>query len=163
MNKWIVLLALLLTACSSSESVKTHMYVLPDSKPSTQLVFSAVSVHMPHYLQGPGIVYRLSETEIRVANHNLWAGNLNQLVTKRINNYQATEPSGDTALKLEFERFNGAYTGRAELKGKWQYAEQAGEFDIEEPLQDGGYDALVQALDKGLGRVLSDIAKQIEN
>ena len=74
MKKWILVLTLLLTGCSSSESTQTKTYVLPSTEPKTELVFDSVTIIMPSYLQGPGIVYRLSETEIRVANKKRLGG-----------------------------------------------------------------------------------------
>lgn len=157
MNKWILVLVLLLTGCSSSESTQTKTYVLPSTEPKTELVFDSVTIIMPSYLQGPGIVYRLSETEIRVANKNVWADNLRVMVKGHIEKYQMPETADSPSLTLEFERFNGAYTGNAELKGSWQLGEKQGEFDIKQPLAEDGYPALVMALSKGLDDVINQI------
>lgn len=160
MKKWILVLAFLLAGCSSSGSNETKTYLLPSTEPSTELVFDSVSIKMPSYLQGPGIVYRLSETEIRVANHNVWADNLRELVKDKVEQYQMPHTTDAPKFEIEFERFNGSYTGNAELKGSWKLGEKHGEFDIEEPLAEDGYPALVTALSDGLTRLLTDLQQQ---
>ncbi|MFS1984372.1 membrane integrity-associated transporter subunit PqiC [Vibrio breoganii] len=162
MKKWICLFIALLVGCTSSDSIETKTYVLPNAEPEVKLAFNEVKVQMPSYLQGPGIVYRLSETEIKVASHNVWAGNLRSMLVEQIGQYQMPTTSDAFRLTIQFERFNGAYTGNAELKGTWVLGDKSGSFDIEQPLDKDGYDALVTALNLGLGDVMGQIKSQVE-
>ncbi|TKF84145.1 hypothetical protein FCV82_17945 [Vibrio breoganii] len=63
---------------------------------------------------------------------------------------------------LEFEHYIGVYTGNAELKGTWVLGDKSGSFDIEQPLDNDGYDALVIALNVGLGDVMEQIKSKVE-
>ncbi|GEA50806.1 hypothetical protein VIN01S_16100 [Vibrio inusitatus NBRC 102082] len=157
MKKWMILIVALFVGCTSSESIETKTYLLPNIKPEHKLGFDEVSVQMPSYLEGPGIVYRLSETEIEVASHHVWAGNLRNMLVDQLQQYQMPEASSGTKLSVRFERFNGSYTGNAELKGHWQLGSQNGDFDIKQPLDDEGYDALVLALSQGVSSLMIEV------
>lgn len=162
MKKWMLLVFTLLVGCTSSDTIETKTYLLPNAEPESKLVFDTVNVHMSRYLEGPGIVYRLSETEIQVASHHVWAGNLRSMLIDQIGQYQMPGTSGASKLTVQFERFNGAYTGNAELKGTWVLGDSSGSFDIEHRLDSDGYDALVTALSLGIGDVMEQIKSQVD-
>ncbi|WP_167495364.1 PqiC family protein [Vibrio comitans] len=117
---------------------------------------------MPSYLEGPGIVYRLSETEVEVASHNVWAENVRNMLINQLQQYRMPDVNGPPNLSVHFERFNGSYTGNAELKGDWKLGVHSGDFDIKQPLDDEGYDALVQALNQGLDSLMQDIYSKVK-
>ncbi|MEZ9674929.1 hypothetical protein AB4262_12090 [Vibrio breoganii] len=52
--------------------------------------------------------------------------------------------------------------GNVELKGTWVLSDKSGSFDIEQPLDNDGYDALVTALNLGLGDVMEQIKSKVE-
>lgn len=166
MNKYFLLsLLLLLTACSSSSPSK-KVYLLPDSQ--IQLADSSVFVEvlLPDYLNSNSIVYRSSATQMTQTRANLWAEQLQGLLEDRFNGsvYKVNQQQ----LQINFEKFNGAYTGNAEIKGNWALLDKAGEavkqglFNLQVPLQEQGYDALVEALGKGTDQLIELINGELE-
>ena len=68
---------------------------------------------------------------------------------------------------LSFSKFNGSYQGNAEIEGEWLIVDENGKVKnsapvkINMPLQDDGYDALVDALSVGLNNLTDQIAAQL--
>ncbi|GAB1623202.1 ABC-type transport auxiliary lipoprotein family protein [Agarivorans albus] len=161
--KWFLLsITLFLTACSSKQNTTT-LYALPNSEPGLK-GFSHVEIIIPDYLDGPGLVYRTSDTELFITRYHLWADTVTSMVTSY---YQAGvgDLPFDEALSLTivFERFNGSYSGVAEIKGNWSISGEdrkvllEDNFDIQTPLSEEGYDAMVRALAASLDKLLVSI------
>ena len=71
------------------------------------------------------------------------------------------------SVHLSLSKFNGVYTGDAELSGEWLLIDSQGNiiqsdnFEIIKPLKSEGYEQLVMALAEGLDELASLIAQQI--
>ncbi len=67
-------------------------------------------------------------------------------------------------LQLNLQRFNGSYTGNAELSGVWSMIDGQGQvvysqpFNLTVPLQEEGYASLVEALSQGVDQLTTKIA-----
>lgn len=185
MKNWLILLALLLVGCSNTPATQTNLYLLPDSlspvaaKETSPLLL--VKVDVADYLSQKGVVYRVSETELVQAKQNQWAEAVsNQINRKLIHNLRAGQTTywpvgfnsalaldGQKQLHIQIRRFNGAYTGMAELAGEWLLIDAKGQiaasepFQIQIPLEQEGYQALVSALAEGLEQLSEQLAGRL--
>ncbi|KLV07945.1 membrane integrity-associated transporter subunit PqiC [Photobacterium ganghwense] len=187
--KRVVLLALLLAGCSSSEPTTSKTYLLPTTE--TNLATSFANKHQPvvvvrpvqvaEHLSGTGLVYQTSETEVVQARQNLWAESLSKQLTRIITQelrqkqsrywFDELSPVVSNAnvpkLQVKFDRFNGHFTGLAQLSGQWILTDAEGRavsrqpFSIQVPLESGGYDAQVLALSEGVSRLTTQISQSI--
>ncbi len=77
------------------------------------------------------------------------------------------DQSDQSKLQLSLSKFNGSYEGNAEIEGEWLIIDANGKVKnsapvtIKLPLQDEGYDALVDALSAGLNNLTDQIAAQL--
>ena len=77
------------------------------------------------------------------------------------------DQSDESKLQLSLSKFNGSYEGNAEIEGEWLLVDANGKVKtsapvkISMPLQDEGYDALVDALSVGLNNLTDQIAAQL--
>jgi len=188
MRKWLLLLALALTGCSSQPEAVSNTYLLPDSGQATmtqadthQPLLVVRPVEMAEHLAGTGLVYQVSETEVVQAQQNLWAESIGEQLTRRINDdlrqkqttYWPTEltPALATAglprLQVKISQFNGHFTGVAKVGGEWLILDSEGKlkgvfpFTFQVPLEQEGYDAQVQALSEGVSQLTSQIAQRL--
>ncbi|WP_423839648.1 ABC-type transport auxiliary lipoprotein family protein [Vibrio mytili] len=191
MKRIFVLATLLLAGCSSAPEPVVSQYLLPQLKiQASQVPDSSMTerpllvvrpVELASYLSNNGIVYRTSETQIIQAKHNQWAENLSDQITQRVvanlRQSQARywpvevnnllDQSNQSKLQLTLDHFNGSYRGNAEISGEWQLIDPNGnvkkraDVQLSMPLQDEGYDALVEALSNGLETLTDDIARQL--
>lgn len=189
MKRVFLLVSALLAGCSSAPESTGSMYLLPQSE--SQLPSNAVITERPllvvrpvelaSYLNNSGIVYRTSESQIIQAKHNQWAQSISEQITQRViadlrqkqNHYwpvkvhSLLDQSGENKLQLSLNKFNGNYQGNAELEGEWMLIDAEGkvkrrsQIKIIVPLQDEGYDALVNALSAGLNNLTDNIAQQL--
>ncbi len=189
MKRVLLLVSALLAGCSSSPETTSSMYLLPQTGAQT-LSSPASSAHpllvvrpveLASYLNNSGIVYRTSESQVVQAKNNLWAQSISEQITQRVINdlrqkqnhywpvkvHSLLEQSGELKLQLNLNRFNGNYQGNAELEGEWMLIDGNGkvkrraQVKILMPLQDEGYDALVNALSSGLNNLTNNIAQQL--
>lgn len=189
MKRVFLLVSALLAGCSSAPESTGSMYLLPQSE--SQLPSSAVRserpllvvrpVELASYLNNSGIVYRTSESQIIQAKHNQWAQSISEQITQRViadlrqkqshywpvKVHSLLDQSGENKLQLSLNKFNGNYQGNAELEGEWMLIDAEGkvkrrsQIKIIVPLQDEGYDALVNALSAGLNNLTDNIAQQL--
>ncbi|MBT0730648.1 membrane integrity-associated transporter subunit PqiC [Rosenbergiella nectarea] len=182
----IALLAVCLTACSSSESTKYYQLTTPQGAASVATSTTAFgqqpkhlwvqSINLPDALANTGIAFQTSEVEYRLAEKNLWASPLDQqlqqtLITNLSNlmpNWLVTNTSlkGDTdSLAITVTAFQGRWDGHALVKGYWLYQHQdeavRRPFERIVPLNDDGYPALVQALSQAWYQEAQQLASQI--
>lgn len=185
MKKWLLALSLLLAACAGDQAAQDRYYLLPDNPGKTEIPLSypllVVKIDLADYLNSNSLLYRTSQTEVVYAKHNLWAQSISQQLTRRIINdlyaKQTTYRPVELNSVLDFDRkhllyiylqkFNGAYTGAAEIAGEWFLLDKEGQavrngaFQIEVPLQQQGYDALLNSLSEGLGQLTDSIVGQL--
>lgn len=175
MMKWMPLLVLALSACSSD--TQTTMYQLPAGTPTANRVVSQNApgvnnplpiwverVSVPDYLAGSGVVYQTSDVKYVIATSNLWASPLDQQLQQTLvtNLSQAlpgrlvsAAPLGEQhdTLNVNVTGFHGRFDGQVIISGSWTL-EHNGQvlrqnFDVTLPQQEDGYDAMVRTLAQG--------------
>lgn len=149
---------------------------LPDSAPTV----AVSSVRLADYLDGQGVVYQTSDIEVNEAQANLWADSLSAQLTRslqrtlgdqlkdhRVLGETLAGDRADTGVRVTLSRFQGRYDGMAVLAGQYQLRDAGGSllyqqpFEIERPLDDDGYPALVRTLSQGWENVGEQIAHEI--
>ncbi|WP_299257691.1 ABC-type transport auxiliary lipoprotein family protein [uncultured Kushneria sp.] len=149
---------------------------LPDSAPTV----AVSSVRLADYLDGQGVVYQTSDIEVNEAQANLWADSLSAQLTRslqrtlgdqlkdhRVLGETLAGDRADTGVRVTLSRFQGRYDGMAVLAGQYQLRDAGGSllyqqpFEIERPLDDDGYPALVRTLAQGWENVGEQIAHEI--
>ncbi|GKW40368.1 membrane integrity-associated transporter subunit PqiC [Pectobacterium parvum] len=182
MKTWTLVLALVLSACSSSNTQKTY-YQLPTIA-ETNTTQTAVTqgyplwvehVSVADYLVNAGLVYQTNDVQYVIASNNLWASPLDQqlqqaLVTNLGNKLPGwvvtTQPQGSeqAVLNVAVTGFHGRYDGKVIVRGEWMltYQEKVVKrpFSVMLPQTEDGYDALVTTLAQGWQQVSQSIAQQ---
>ncbi|MGR5529785.1 PqiC family protein [Vibrio alfacsensis] len=189
MKRGLLFISALLAGCSSAPEETGALYVLPEA--NVVMISNSVIAQRPQlvvypvelasYLADSGIVYRTSEMQIIQAKNNLWAHSISEQITQRVidelrakqSQYWPVEvdnllaQSNESKLQLTLNKFNGSYQGNAELEGEWRVINADGKVttrapvSISVPLQDEGYDALVDALSTGIHQLTDQMAKNI--
>lgn len=162
----------LLTGCAG-QPAEFHRYTLPSGE--TQLRATQAATHtlavapvrLAAFLADAGLVYQNSDIEVQQAQGHLWADDLDHQLerqlrselTRRLPAYRVL-PSGarddvDMLLAVSVDKFQGRYDGQAVIAGQYQLRDErdrllaAEPFQIEQPLAEDGYPALVHALAAG--------------
>ncbi|EJF1124709.1 membrane integrity-associated transporter subunit PqiC [Vibrio cholerae] len=189
MKTWLLMmLTTLLVGCAGTPQPKVSFYLLPNTpelseltQPKTLPLLVVQPVELAAYLDTQGIVYRQSETQVIQARQNQWAQRLSPQLTQRITNDLRRKQSRywpaplNTSsiqqehwkLQVRLQRFNGVYTGNAEVAGNWELLNPKGEsmlnqeFSFQVPLKDTGYPALVEALSAGVDQLSTQIETQL--
>lgn len=180
----VVIIAMLLSACSSSDDTKSY-YQLPaplqpavqaSSEGNRQLWVEQIAV--PDYLASNGVVYQTTDVQYVIASNNLWASPLDQqLRTTLVANLSnqlpgwvvASQPLGSTqdTLSVTVTGFHGRYDGRAIVSGEWLLKHQGRvikrPFHIELKQQKDGYDELVKVLAQGWQQEAAAIGREINS
>jgi hypothetical protein len=191
MMKWIpVVLALFLTACSSSDQ-KTY-YQLPivgNASATTaansgnllpqgqqrQLWIEHVSV--ADYLAGNGLVFQTNDVQYVLTQNNLWASPLDQQLQQSLVTYLGRDLPGrvvsaqpannaeQDVLNVNVTGFHGRYDGSALISGSWVLSRDGQtiqrSFNLTLKQNEDGYDALVRTLAAGWQQEASQIASQL--
>ncbi|EHI05258.1 hypothetical protein VCHC41A1_1855 [Vibrio cholerae HC-41A1] len=182
------MLTTLLVGCGGTPQPKVSFYLLPNNpelsehiQPKTLPLLVVQPVELAAYLDTQGIVYRQSETQVIQARQNQWAQRLSPQLTQRITNDLRRKQSRywpaplnassiqqeHWKLQVRLQRFNGVYTGNAEVAGNWELLNPKGEsmlnqeFSFQVPLKDTGYPALVEALSAGVDQLSTQIETQL--
>ncbi|MBE4181563.1 hypothetical protein HJ092_16010 [Vibrio parahaemolyticus] len=178
-----------LTGCSSAPEATGALYLLPKAETKTSNQMSVAErpllvirpAQLASYLNDNSIVYRTSDIQIVQAKRHQWAQSISEQITERVvaelrqkqSDYWPVEmnnlldQSGESKLQLSLNKFNGSYQGNAEIEGEWLLIDASGnvvrssQVKILMPLQDEGYDALVDALSAGLNQLTDDMAAQL--
>ena len=185
MKKWLILIFIFIAGCSSNQTQQGGLFLLPvditppvASKSAPALI---VKTDLSEYLDQVGLVYKASETQVTLAKQNRWAekisAQINQQMIIKLRAMQTTywpvqfnsalKLNNQPQLHLHLTKFNGVYTGDAELGGEWQLIDSKGSlikseyFEIITPLKEAGYDQLVIALSEGLETLAIQIAAQL--
>ncbi|ENM3928350.1 membrane integrity-associated transporter subunit PqiC [Vibrio cholerae] len=189
MKPWLLMmLTTLLVGCGGTPQPKVSFYLLPNNpelsehiQPKTLPLLVVQPVELAAYLDTQGIVYRQSETQVIQARQNQWAQRLSPQLTQRITNDLRRKQSRywpaplnassiqqeHWKLQVRLQRFNGVYTGNAEVAGSWELLNPKGEsmlnqeFSFQVPLKDTGYPALVEALSAGIDQLSTQIETRL--
>lgn len=185
MKKWFIFLFIFFAGCSSEQTVQNRRYLLPEYpvKPIAQQTapILVVKTELSEYLNNTGLVYRVSESEVIHAKRHQWAQGITQQLTQRVINdlrakqriYWPIELNSDLELDEQqqlhvyVQKFNGVYTGVAEVGGEWLLIDKKGHivrneyFFIEIPLKNDGYHSLISSLSEGLSQLTDQMATQL--
>lgn len=180
---WLVGMALLLSACSST--IPKTYYQLPlapeaasgktDLAAARTLWLSHVS--LADYLSTAGLVYQTNDVRYVIASNNLWASPLEQQLQQTLQSSLnaglpgwtvSAQPLGvaPSELAVTVKAFHGRYDGKAVVQGEWTL--QRGDrllrqpFSLVLPVKEDGYDALVKTLAQGWQQIAQSIAAQIQ-
>ncbi|RBW46896.1 hypothetical protein DS885_05965 [Psychromonas sp. B3M02] len=186
MKKWLLILVIFITGCSNNEVQQDSLFLLPENTTAAiannSLPMLLVSTNLDTYLDQASLVYRVSDTKVVLAKHNSWAHQLSEQINQRmvanLRTNQSTywpverntsmQLTNQPKLQIHFTKFNGAFTGDAELSGEWLLIDAQGQliksdyFQINKPLKETGYEELVIALAQGLDDLSRIIAEQVK-
>ncbi|MDD1780683.1 ABC-type transport auxiliary lipoprotein family protein [Enterovibrio sp. ZSDZ35] len=178
------LLAMLTVACSSTDVPKTTNYLLPAVDTTTikynkdMPILIVQPVNVAEYLTSSnGIAYRTAKNEVVIGQYNLWGEDIANQISERLTAElkkqhldkwpalptPALNGLGRMTLEVNVSRFDGNYEGDATFAGDWSILNNEGDivtsqgFEINEPLSQEGYPALVAAL----GRALTGLSVEI--
>ncbi|MEL0628257.1 PqiC family protein [Psychromonas aquatilis] len=185
MKKWLILIIVFIAGCSSNPEQQSGLFLLPADITTPTASNTApvliVKTNLAEYLDQVGLVYRTSDTKVVVAKQNRWAekisAQINQSMISKLRAKQTTywpvqlnsalQLNNQPQLQIRLTKFNGVYTGDAEVSGEWQLIDAKGAlikseyFTIEKPLKETGYDQLVLSLSEGLDDLSTQIATQL--
>ncbi|BET40128.1 membrane integrity-associated transporter subunit PqiC [Atlantibacter hermannii] len=185
MRKWLpVVIAALLSACSSSSDEGKIYYQLPAGEQTqsvaaskgTQLLW-VEQVTIPDYLAGNGVVYQTSDVQFNIANSNLWASPLDQQLRNTLVANLSSQLPGwvvsstplgtqQQVLNVNVTGFHGRYDGRVIVSGEWLLNNQGQlvkrPFHIELKQQQDGYDAMVKTLGQAWQQEAQMMAAEIK-
>lgn len=163
MRCFLIAVALLLSACSTSQS--TQYFVLPDSQfvyPNRSGQELAVKVYLAEPLANGGLVYQTDAYHVNFARNHLWANALDNALAAGLSNklnrlsHQYTfvpsaRSQSNQVLKVYIEAFQGNYQGKTLINGYalWPNGKSK-PFYVETTQQGDGYDAMVEALNQGV-------------
>lgn len=170
MRFFLILFALILTACASTPDPQIHSYFLElkdEAKPDAiKIGVIDVKVQVAHYLAQPGIVLQTGPNQLTAAHYHRWAEPLTvgvrRVLARQLNVNSSFEPG--MMVSVELFRFHGTRDGKALAAGHWSiYDDQKQQpryqqaFDLKQPLSQAGYGALVQTLSALLDSISHDI------
>ncbi|RZB33805.1 MAG: uncharacterized protein SRB2_03681 [Desulfobacteraceae bacterium Eth-SRB2] len=186
-----VLMVFLLTACSTTPSVKYYTLnpfsgMPPDISQTvsdTTLAIGVGPVEFPKFLDRPQIVTRKSQHRVEVSEFHRWAGSFSEdflrvlaknismlLPANRVAEYPWTDQFSPTySIQLIVEQFDGRFGGQVVLNVTWSVWNQKDTNQaifkhtrIKEPVSAGDYDALVAAQSRALGTLSRAIVYEIK-
>jgi len=185
MKKYLIIFVIFIVGCSNNETQQGSLFLLPTnittpivSKNAPTLI---VKTDLAEYLDQTALVYRTSVTEVILTKQNSWAHKISTQINQRmilnLRSQQSTywpvqinsalKLNKQPQLQLRLTKFNGAFTGNAEISGEWLFIDAQGTlvkseyFEITKPLKNEGYEQLVLSLAEGLDELSAQIAKQI--
>ncbi|GBU11757.1 lipoprotein [Enterobacterales bacterium] len=189
MMKWIpVVLALFLTACSSSDQKTYYQLPVLDSTPAVTSGSNMVSqgeqrqlwiehVSVADYLSGNGLVFQTNDVQYVLTQNNLWASPLDQQLQQSLVTYLGRDLPGrvvssqsansveQDVLNVNVTGFHGRYDGSALISGSWVLTRNGQtiqrSFNLVLKQNEDGYDALVRTLAAGWQQEASQIASQV--
>ncbi|OLO10910.1 hypothetical protein BTW10_12465 [Chromohalobacter japonicus] len=162
----------MLVGCAG-QSIDESRYTLPSETQNVDVAsdfkgsVSLAPPRMASYLKDDGIVMQLDDIRIHQARHHLWAEPLDRQLQERMRQHlsqalpnadvlrsgQSSEASTPALhVQLDVDRFQGRDDGMAVVDGQWRIRDDNDRtlsresFEIERPLEDDGYPALVRAL-----------------
>lgn len=182
-------LCMVLVGCAGTETPSTAYYTLPPVQPEEALEYNSETlqslvlepIRMTRYLNSESIVMQLSDIEVQQARSHLWAESLDRQLERRLQGYlsaalpqtrilrdQRSAPGpGHLRLQLEVVDFQGRYDGTAVVSGNWLITDNEGSvharqaFQVEQPLDEDGYPALVRSLAEAWETVAAELAEEL--
>lgn len=189
MMKWIpVVLALFLTACSSSDHKTYYQLPILDSTPAVTSGSSMMPTGKPRqlwiehvsvadYLAGNGLVFQTNDVQYVLTQNNLWASPLDQQLQQSLVTYlgqalpgrvvsaQPANSAEQDVLNVNVTGFHGRYDGSALISGSWVLTRNGQtiqrSFNLILKQNEDGYDALVRTLAAGWQQEANQIANQV--
>ena len=182
----VILCALVawLTGCASTQQAK--FYTLspvpaPAAAPLEGCSVSVGPVSVPGVVDRQQIVVRTGPNQVTMDEFNRWAsplrGDIARVVAENLVSMlgtqlvtvfpQSTASGAACRVAIDVLRFDSAPGGTATLDALWTVRSsrseesRSGRTSVSEPAQGGGYNALVAAHSRALGRMSSDIASTI--
>ena len=190
-NKRLLALAItlsLLGGCAQQASRSDNQFYLLSSdsaavqKTTTDQIIGLRPVTVAAYLNNAGIALQTDESQIRIANHHLWAEQPNlaitrvlhgelskQLSSSRVDNGQfGRSPDWQFTLSTHVDQFHGTENGEAIFSGYWQLESKeavliSARFNLSAPIEEPGYSALVVQLRQLLSQLAQAQAAQISS
>ncbi len=178
----------ILVGCAG-QGIDQSRYTLPSETQNINVAGSdfrgSVSLappRMANYLKDDGIVMQLDDIRIHQARHHLWAEPLDRQLQERMRQHlgqalpnadvlrrgqSAEAPSPALHVQLDVDRFQGRNDGMAVVGGQWRVRDDNDRtlsresFEIERPLKDDGYPALVRALGSAWGTLGDRLANTL--
>ncbi|WP_105169646.1 PqiC family protein [Pseudoalteromonas sp. T1lg23B] len=183
---------LLLSACSNPTSQTSQYYGFSldlsqqqraeASQPAHTLKVNTVK--MSGTADQQGIVQRLDDNKVSVAQYHFWAEHprymltrsLTQALTRDLSQWQIlnadvpTTPANSYVLSIVVDDFAGHYKAGSLVSGRWfVYTHRNGDtellihrpFTLTEPLKENGFSPLVQALQVSWLKLSADISSQL--
>jgi uncharacterized lipoprotein YmbA len=175
MKKWVMILSILLAACSSAPPTK-HYYQLPatvnvaETRAVRYRTLQVAPIQVADFLAADGIVYQSNDVRYVTAQNNLWASPLTeqlqlslvQGLRDALPDWQVGSADQGTVLSVTVTGFHGRYDGKALVQGVWSInGKQTRYFHLLVPQDSSGYDALVRTLGKAWQLQVKEIAKSI--
>ena len=182
----VILCALVawLAGCASSQQAQFYTLSPVPAPPAAPLAGCSVSVgpvSVPDVVDRQQIVVRTGPNQVTMDEFNRWASPLrgdiarvvaenlaSMLGTPQITVFPQTPAAGaDYRVAIDVLRFDSAPGGAATLDALWTVrsakpeALRSGRTALSEPAQGGGYNALVAAHSRALGKMSTDIATSI--
>lgn len=173
--------AALIAACTSSPSSRFYTLSSSQAPAATPLVNCSVSVgpiSLPAVVDRPQIVVRTGPNTVFIDEFNRWASplkdDIGRIVVENLIAVLGTtqitlfpkSPADDTSYRtvITILRFDSEPERTATLDALWSVSSakkgliHRGRTTLEEPVRGGGYDALVAAHSRALGRFSEEIA-----
>ena len=173
-----------LTGCASSQQAQFYTLSPVPPPPAAPLAACSVSVgpvSVPDVVDRQQIVIRTGPNQVTMDEFNRWASPLrggiarvvaenlvSMLGTPQVTVFPQTSAAGvDYRVAIDVLRFDSAPGGVATLDALWTVrsakpeASHSGRTSVSEPAQGGGYNALVAAHSRALGKMSMDIATTI--
>lgn len=163
---------LLLSACAGNQP---HYYRLPDSTfrlPEGRAANAVLQVRLNDSLDGNGLVYQSSSTQLHFARQHQWGEALAPAMAKSLANALNQQPGryrytierspGLPVLTVYIESFQGQYNGHTHIAGytRWSDAARLGRnFSVETAQHGDGYAAMVDSLATGIKQVAVEIGE----
>ena len=155
----LVLFVFILTACATTSEPQIHSYFLELEKGAEPNAIKKgvadVKVQVARYLAQPGIVLQTGPNQLTAAHYHRWAEPLTEGIRRVLARRLSVETSPEVGMTLsvEFYRFHGTRDGNALAAGHWSLFDgqkprplHQQSFDLKKPLNQAGYEALVQSL-----------------
>lgn len=183
-------LSLLLAACAGPTQPTSFYTLTPVGEPAgagarakRALVVGLGPVTLPQYLDRPDIVTREGENEMRLADFQKWAEPMEPMLTRVLAEDlyrllgardvvalpQRREVALDRTVEVDVLRFDADRAGRVTLDARWRVYDGAGEKELaggrsiiaEAGAPVPGYDAIVAAMSRAVGRLAREIAAAV--
>lgn len=182
--------SMLFLGCASSQP--TRFFILSSMEPIRKgseqpcsdekvITVGVNPVNVPHYLDRPQIMTRVSDNEFRLSELNVWAepleDNLSRVMAQNLGDLPCTQvvmiPKASPRqlshrLSVELMRLEGALGGQALLEAQWSITDETARRVLysrtskyTEPVRSNDYNALVSAYNRLIDALSRDVADSL--